>query len=286
MDYILNIKDLNKNYKNFSLKNISFQIPQGTVMGFIGANGAGKTTTIKLIMQLIRKDSGLIEIFGQSAEKNFNSLKQKIGFVYDEPCFYEQLKIKDMTKIIASFYNFWDWKAYKNYLSQFKLDETQKIMQLSKGMKTKYSLALALSHNAQFIIMDEPSSGLDPVIRRELLDIFYDVISDGKCSIFFSTHITSDLERIADYVTFIKNGEIVFSKRKDDVFSEYALVKGGLDELKGGIESKLIGIRKTGVGFEALTKEKQGLPASLIIEKPALEDIMFFYEKTSCKNFL
>ena len=108
MDYILNIKDLNKDYKNFSLKNISFQIPQGTVMGFIGANGAGKTTTIKLIMQLIKKDSGLIEIFGQSAEKNFSSLKQKIGFVYDEPCFYEQLKIKDMTKIIASFYNFWD----------------------------------------------------------------------------------------------------------------------------------------------------------------------------------
>ena len=286
MNYILNIKDLNKDYKTFSLKNISFQIPQGTVMGFIGANGAGKTTTIKLIMQLTKKDSGLIEIFGQAAEKNFSSLKQKIGFVYDEPCFYEQLKIKDMTKIIASFYNFWDWKAYKNYLSQFKLDETQKIIQLSKGMKTKYSLALALSHNAQFIIMDEPSSGLDPVIRRELLDIFYDVISDGKCSIFFSTHITSDLERIADYVTFIKNGEIVFSKRKDDVFSEYALVKGGLDELKGGIESKLIGIRKTGVGFEALTKEKQGLPASLIIEKPALEDIMFFYEKASCKNFL
>lgn len=281
MDYILNIKDLNKDYKTFSLKNINLQIPQGTVMGFIGANGAGKTTTIKLIMQLIKKDSGQIEIFGQPAEKNFNSLKQDIGFVYDEPCFYEQLKIRDMTKIIASFYGSWDWEAYKNYLSQFKLDKNQKIMQLSKGMKTKYSLAVALSHHARLIIMDEPSSGLDPIIRRELLDIFYDVISDGKSSIFFSTHITSDLERIADYITFIKNGEIVFSKRKDDVFSEYSLVKGGLDELKDGIENKLIGIRKTGVGFEALTKEKQGLPSSLIIEKPSLEDIMFFYEKAS-----
>ncbi|UTC68484.1 ABC transporter ATP-binding protein [Treponema sp. OMZ 789] len=281
MDYILNIKDLNKDYKTFSLKNINLQIPQGTVMGFIGANGAGKTTTIKLIMQLIKKDSGNIEIFGRSSKKDFNAIKQDIGFVYDEPCFYEQLKIRDMTKIIASFYGSWDWEVYKNYLSQFKLDENQKIMQLSKGMKTKYSLAVALSHHARLIIMDEPSSGLDPIIRRELLDIFYDVISDGKSSIFFSTHITSDLERIADYITFIKNGEIVFSKRKDDVFSEYSLVKGGLDELKDGIENKLIGIRKTGVGFEALTKEKQGLPSSLIMEKPSLEDIMFFYEKAS-----
>ncbi|UTC76409.1 ABC transporter ATP-binding protein [Treponema sp. OMZ 792] len=281
MDYILNIKNLNKDYKTFSIKNINLQIPKGTVMGFIGANGAGKTTTIKLIMQLIKKDSGQIEIFGQPAEKNFNAIKQDIGFVYDEPCFYEQLKIRDMTKIIAPFYGSWDWEVYKNYLSQFKLDENQKIMQLSKGMKTKYSLAVALSHHARLIIMDEPSSGLDPIIRRELLDIFYDVISDGKSSIFFSTHITSDLERIADYITFIKNGEIVFSKRKDDVFSEYSLVKGGLDELKDGIENKLIGIRKTGVGFEALTKEKQGLPSSLIMEKPSLEDIMFFYEKAS-----
>ncbi|WP_253695014.1 MULTISPECIES: ABC transporter ATP-binding protein [unclassified Treponema] len=281
IDYILNIKDLNKDYKTFSLKNINLQIPQGTVMGFIGANGAGKTTTIKLIMQLIKKDSGNIEIFGRSSKKDFNAIKQDIGFVYDEPCFYEQLKIRDMTKIIASFYGSWDWEVYKNYLSQFKLDENQKIMQLSKGMKTKYSLAVALSHHARLIIMDEPSSGLDPIIRRELLDIFYDVISDGKSSIFFSTHITSDLERIADYITFIKNGEIVFSKRKDDVFSEYSLVKGGLDELKDGIENKLIGIRKTGVGFEALTKEKQGLPSSLIMEKPSLEDIMFFYEKAS-----
>ncbi|WP_253687546.1 MULTISPECIES: ABC transporter ATP-binding protein [unclassified Treponema] len=281
IDYILNIKNLNKDYKTFSIKNINLQIPKGTVMGFIGANGAGKTTTIKLIMQLIKKDSGQIEIFGQPAEKNFNAIKQDIGFVYDEPCFYEQLKIRDMTKIIAPFYGSWDWEVYKNYLSQFKLDENQKIMQLSKGMKTKYSLAVALSHHARLIIMDEPSSGLDPIIRRELLDIFYDVISDGKSSIFFSTHITSDLERIADYITFIKNGEIVFSKRKDDVFSEYSLVKGGLDELKDGIENKLIGIRKTGVGFEALTKEKQGLPSSLIMEKPSLEDIMFFYEKAS-----
>ncbi len=281
MDKILEVKNLRKDYKNFSLENINFSLDRGYIMGFIGPNGAGKSTTIKLIMNLIKKDAGNIKIFGRDNIKYETEVKEKIGFVYDENYFYDHVNIETMKKIIAPFYQEWSDKTFNKYLKTFDLDPKKKIKNLSKGMKMKFSLALALSHNADLIIMDEPTAGLDPVFRREILDILYDLIQDENKSIFFSTHITTDLEKIADYITFINKGKIIFSEDKNEIMEKYSLVKGGLDFLNEETKKYFIGINKNSFGFEGLTtsidiiKEitKKG---EVIIEKPSLEDIMVY----------
>ena len=277
---MLKIENLNKKFKNFEIKDVSFELKKGYIMGFIGPNGSGKTTTIKLITNLLKKDSGSIEVFGKDNIKFEREIKDRIGFVYDEGYFYEDLTIKQMKNIVAPFYTQWDEKLFKKYMKDFSLDETQKINKLSKGMKMKFALAIALSHNADLIIMDEPTSGLDPIFRREILDILYSIIQDENKSIFFSTHITTDLERIADYITFIDEGEIIFSKEKDLILESYAVVKGGNEDLTPELEKSLLGFRKTNVGFEALTDDKNMirdlLGEDVLIEKPSLEDIMFY----------
>ncbi|HHV46733.1 MAG TPA: ABC transporter ATP-binding protein [Tissierellia bacterium] len=280
MDYILEVKNLRKEFKNFTLDNISFNLEPGYIMGFIGPNGAGKSTTIKLIMNLLKKDGGEIRIFGKDHEKYEKEVKNRIGFVYDENYYYEDLTINTMKSVVASFYSNWDDSKFNEYMREFDLNPKAKIKTLSKGMKMKFSLAVALSHNADLIIMDEPTSGLDPVFRREILDILYSVIQDEKKSIFFSTHITTDLEKIADYITFINRGKIVFSKPKDDVLQNYGIVKGGLDILDENARKEFIGIRETKVGFEALTdnmdKTRRMFGNRVLIERATLEDIMVY----------
>ena len=279
MDKILEVKNLKKEYKDFSLENINFQLDRGYIMGFIGPNGSGKSTTIKLIMNLIKKDSGDIKIFGMDNIRHEKEVKEKIGFVYDENYFYDHVNIETMKKIIASFYK--GWKIFNKYLKTFDLDPKKKIKNLSKGMKMKFSLALALSHNAELIIMDEPTAGLDPVFRREILDILYDLIQDENKSVFFSTHITTDLEKIADYITFINKGKMFFSENKDEVMEKYALVKGGIDFLNEETKKYFLGINKNSFGFEGLTTSANIIKeitkkGELIIEKPSLEDIMVY----------
>jgi len=225
MDYILEVNNLRKEFKNFTIDDISFKLEPGYIMGFIGPNGAGKSTTIKLIMNLLKKDGGEIKIFGKDHIKHEKEVKNRIGFVYDENYYYEDLTINSMKNIVASFYSNWDDDKFYQYIKEFDLNPKAKIKTLSKGMKMKFSLAVALSHNADLIIMDEPTSGLDPVFRREILDILYSVIQDDTKSIFFSTHITTDLEKVADYITFINKGKIVFSQAKDDILENYAIVK-------------------------------------------------------------
>ncbi|EPY2290798.1 MULTISPECIES: ABC transporter ATP-binding protein [Clostridium] len=281
MDKILEVKNLKKEYKDFSLENINFQLDRGYIMGFIGPNGSGKSTTIKLIMNLIKKDSGDIKIFGMDNIRHEKEVKEKIGFVYDENYFYDHVNIETMKKIIASFYKGWSDKIFNKYLKTFDLDPKKKIKNLSKGMKMKFSLALALSHNAELIIMDEPTAGLDPVFRREILDILYDLIQDENKSVFFSTHITTDLEKIADYITFINKGKMVFSENKDEVMEKYALVKGGIDFLNEETKKYFLGINKNSFGFEGLTTSANIIKeitkkGELIIEKPSLEDIMVY----------
>ncbi|WP_312906562.1 ABC transporter ATP-binding protein [Tissierella praeacuta] len=277
---MLEIKNLSKDFKKFKLNNISFKLEPGYIMGFIGPNGSGKSTTIKLIMNLLKKDSGEIKVFGKDHIQFEKEIKNKIGFVYDEFYFYEDLTIKQMKNIIGPFYKEWDDKLFNKYIEDFKLDPSQKIKRLSKGMKMKFSLAVALSHNADLIIMDEPTSGLDPVFRREILDILYNVIQDEKKSIFFSTHITTDLEKIADYITFINNGTIVFSRGKDEILESYGIVKGGNNLLDKDIRKEFIGLRETKVGFEGLVDNPQKLKrlfgSEVIIERPTLEDIMVY----------
>ncbi len=277
---MLKIENLNKEFKNFQLKDVSFQVKKGYIMGFVGPNGSGKTTTIKLIMNLLKRDSGSIEIFGKDNIEFEREVKNRIGFVYDESYFYEDLTLKAMKNIIAPFYSSWDEELYKKYIRDFSLDEKMKIQKLSKGMKMKFALSIALSHHADLIIMDEPTSGLDPIFRREILDILYSIIQDENKSIFFSTHITTDLEKIADYITFIDRGEIVFSKEKDLILDSYGLVKGGNENLSPELEKSLLGFRRSQVGFEGLTDNKSSIRElsgdSILIERPSIEDIMFY----------
>ncbi|MDU6878498.1 ABC transporter ATP-binding protein [Clostridium tepidum] len=284
MDKILEVKNLKKDYKKFSLENINFSLDRGYIMGFIGPNGAGKSTTIKLIMNLIKKDAGDIKIFDMDNITHEKKIKEKVGFVYDENYFYDHVNIETMKKIIAPFYKGWSDKTFNKYLKTFDLDPKKKIKNLSKGMKMKFSLALALSHNAELIIMDEPTAGLDPVFRREILDILYDLIQDENKSVFFSTHITTDLEKIADYITFINRGKMVFTENKDEIMEKYSLVKGGLDFLNEETKKYFIGINKNSFGFEGLTTSANIIKEitkkeEVIIEKASLEDIMFYTVK-------
>ena len=278
MDTVLDIRNLRKEFKGFSLQDISFSLPRGYIMGFIGPNGAGKTTTLKLIMNMLQKDGGEITVFGLDHVKSEREVKQRIGFVHDQSVFYERLSIQQMTGLLRPFYQRWDEGKYQQYIRQFGLDPDKKIKDLSKGMKTKYSLALALSHGAELLIMDEPTSGLDPVFRRELLDILYEVIQREENSILFSSHITSDLDRMADYITFLNEGRLVFSEEKDSLLSRFTLVKGGPSELTDALKKDLVGFSQTPVGFEGLAKSRLDAP-NLIQETPSLEDIMFYHTK-------
>lgn len=293
MDNILEVINLKKEFtdwsnhkESFCLNNISFSVPKGYIMGFIGPNGSGKSTTIKLIMNLLKKDEGEIKIFGKDNVKFEKEIKEKIGFVYDENYYYENFTMKEIKKIIAPFYKYWDEETFQNYLERFDLKNTnKKIKALSKGMKIKFSLAIALSHNADLIIMDEPTSGLDPVFRREILDILLELIQNENKSVLFSTHITTDLEKIADYITYINKGNIVFSKSKEEILDNYAIVKGDKNILNTHLKEKFIGIKENAFGFEALTddvNEIQNLFGdSILIDSASLDDIMVFTSKNS-----
>lgn len=279
MEPILEVKNLTKHFKNFSLDNISFNVEKGYIMGLIGSNGAGKSTTIRLIMNLLKKDGGEIKLFGKDHQLDEKEVKQRIGFVYDENHYYEDLKIDEVMRIIAPFYRKWSESTYKSYIDKFQLPSGTKIKDLSKGMKMKFSLAIALSHEAELIIMDEPTSGLDPIIRSELLDILYELIQDENKGILFSTHNTSDLDKIADYITFLHNGKLVFSQSKDEIMDDYQLVKGGSGLLNENLKKCFIGIKEHQYGFEGLMKKAELNRLSkdqVILERPTLEEIMLY----------
>ncbi|HPT83120.1 MAG TPA: ABC transporter ATP-binding protein [Limnochordia bacterium] len=278
MTAILELKDVTKRYTGFALEGVSFSLEPGYIMGFIGPNGAGKTTTIKLIMNLIRLDAGVIKVFGLDSRKHEQEIKQRIGFVYDESHFYENLTIAEMSRLIAPFYRSWDWQVYKKYVDLFGLPERKKLAQFSRGMKMKYALAVALSHGAELLIMDEPTSGLDPLVRSEFLDILREVIQDERRSVLLSSHITSDLDQIADYVTLINGGRIIFSKSKEELWEEYALIKGEKSLLDSGLRPYVVGLKESQFGFEGLVinkEEAQRIAGSrAVFERPNLEEIM------------
>ena len=270
------IKDLTKKYENFTLDNISFEIPQGYIMGFIGENGAGKTTTLKAMLNILKKDSGEVTIFGKNIDDHELEIKRNIGFVSGDS-FYPKSKVNDITDVYKRFYPLWDEATYLNYLELFKIDSSKKLDELSKGMKMKYYLALALSHNAKLLILDEPTSGLDPVARDGLLEIFQAVVEEGEISVLFSTHITSDLEKCADYITFIKDGKLVDSCAKDDLIDKYRLVNGTKENLKS-IKDKLISYKENSFGFNGLIKtEDVTKNSSVQFGQPSLDDIMIYF---------
>ncbi|WP_342540097.1 ABC transporter ATP-binding protein [Heyndrickxia sp. FSL K6-6286] len=283
MENVIEIQNVHKSFEGFQLKDLTLTVKKGFVTGFIGGNGVGKSTTIKLIMNLLQPDSGTISVFGLNYKEHEKEIKQRIGFVYDENVFYDHLTLAEMKEIVKRSYVNWDDHLFNDYVKTFNLPLMKKIKSFSKGMMMKASLSIALSHHAELIIMDEPTSGLDPIFRRELLDILHQLMQDGTKTIFFSTHITTDLDTIADYITFIHQGEHIFTKELYQIEEEYAIVKGGLDLLDRETEKEFISIRKSNYGFEALTANKarteEVFGEMVLIEKPTLEDIMYYTKK-------
>ncbi|MDR4887416.1 ABC transporter ATP-binding protein [Fredinandcohnia sp. QZ13] len=280
MENVVEFTNVTKKFKDFSVKNFDLQVKQGFVTGFIGANGAGKSTTIKMMMNLLRPDAGEIKLFGLDYMNHEKAIKERIGFVYDGNVFFEGLNLKDIKRIVAPAYKHWDDTLFYQFIEKFELPLNKAMKTFSKGMQMKASLAVALSHHAELIIMDEPTAGLDPIFRRELLDLLQELMIDGNRTIFFSTHITTDLDRIADYIAFIQGGELVFNQSIHDVAENYALVKGGLDLLDRDTEKAFIHVHRASTGFEALTDNikavKNIFGDSVAIDRASLEDIMYY----------
>ncbi len=282
-DNILEIINLNKNYDKFKLCDINITLPRGYIMGFVGANGAGKTTTIKLIMNMIRRDSGKINVIGKDNIKYEIPIKNKTGYVGEQPVFYDDLTVGWTANFAGKFYSDWDGAAFNELLTRFGVDKTKKIKQLSKGMRMKTALAIALSHRPEFLILDEPTSGLDPVIRDELLDILMEFIQDERHGVFFSSHITSDIEKIADYVTLIDNGKIIFSEEKDKILNHWKLVKGDINK-SDNYRDDLVGLKVSKTGFSGIVKDMDAFKAChdmslLTIDKISLDDVLLHLAK-------
>ena len=277
---ILSVTNLCKTYPKFFLDNISFSLERGFIMGFIGRNGAGKTTTLKSMLGLVHPDSGEVKMNDLDFSLHEFECKQNIGFVLGGVDYFPKKKISTITDVTKRFYPQWDEEAYLGYLARFELDPDKRVDELSAGMRVKYSLALALSHHADLLILDEPTSGLDPVSRDDLLDLFQELIQDGERSILFSTHITSDLERCADYITYIKDGKLLFSEEKDTFMQRYHLIGGNQEQLFPDLEKHLVGLRKHRFGFEAMIPVDVQLDLSgFEISKPNLEAIMVHLER-------
>ena len=277
MGNILEVSGLCKRYGGFALKDISFSLPEGCITGFVGINGAGKTTTLRSILGLTNKVSGNIRFFGMDMDGNENKVKDRIGIVLDGGCFYDGLTLSEMKNVIAPAYKNWCEQDFRDYLEQFSLNPKQKINTLSKGMRMKYALALALSHKAELLIMDEPTSGLDPFVRSQLLNILKDYMGKGGKGVFFSTHITSDLEKIADMLIMIDGGEIVFQEEKDQLLDSYRIIKGSTEKLNTDTRKYFLTIEESAFGFTGITKQGSDVMEHMqdvLTERPTIEDIM------------
>lgn len=278
MNNILELRGLRKNYGAFTLDDVSFDVPCGYIMGFVGPNGAGKTTTIKLILDIIKADAGSVRLFGKGGGGAQN---ERLGVVFDAPLYNDDWRLADVEKAISPFYTQWDTAKYADFLRRFGLDMKKKVKELSRGMKVKLQIAAAFSHGASFLLLDEPTSGLDPVARDEICDLLREFVSDENNSVLFSTHITSDLDKTADYITFILNGRIVFTGTKDDLLGKYARVTGGLGELSVEQRKLIIGYREHGTGFEGMAEAANlgKLPKAVLAEELGLEEIIIYTNK-------
>lgn len=281
MEYSLQVKNLSKTFNEFTLKNVNFEVPKGSIMGFVGENGAGKTTTIKLILNMLKRESGEINIFGMDNIKDEIKIKERTGIALSDSFFPETLNLKQIARIMHSFHPDFNQNKFDKFLSEFKLPANKSFKEFSSGMKMKSKLALALSYDPKLLVLDEPTSGLDPIVRNEILDIFMEYIQDEEKSIFLSSHITGDLEKIADYITFIHDGEIIFSEAKDELIDGYGILKCGKEEY-GRLDKKdIIGKRSNQFGYEVLinkssAKNKYG---GAVIDSASIDDIMLFYVK-------
>lgn len=276
----IEISGLTKSYDGFKLDNISFNVPQGSIMGFIGQNGAGKTTTIKLLLGLIKRDSGSIKMLGLDNIEHEREIKSQISAVFDDIPFHDQLTAAQLSTVLADVFSQWDKAVYSEYLDRFNLPRKKKIGQLSKGMRMKLQIAAALSHHAKLLIMDEATTGLDPVVRNEILDIFLEYLQDDQNSILLSSHITSDLEKIADSVTFIDKGKILLTGVKDDIIDSHAVIKCKKSDLKDIDKTDIISARVSDFGAEVLVADRKLCEkkySGVTFDSTTLEEIMLFY---------
>ena len=280
MNNAIEVKNLRKEYKDFSLNDISFSLPTGYIMGFVGQNGAGKTTTIRLMLNMTERAGGEISLLGMDNLRDEQRIKQDVGVVLDEIYFVNNWTVREVEQALKPFYDHWNSALYSQYAQQFRLPLDKKVKDLSRGMRMKLMLAVAMSHEAKLLILDEPTSGLDPVARDELLQILSDYIDEEK-SILFSTHNTTDLERIADYITLIDNGNIFYSGTKDDLIDSYRVVKGGPNDLLDPFREKIIGLTKNNTGFSGLIRASDGkyLPEEIVIEPPSIDEILVAISK-------
>ncbi len=284
----IEIKGVTKKYDGFTLKNISFNVPNGSIMGFIGQNGAGKTTTIRSLLNLVKIDEGEIKLLGLDHIRSERAIKERIAVVFDELPFHDIFNANQMSRIFSGIYMNWDNETYTNYLDRFQLPRKKKIGQFSKGMKMKLQIACALSHNAELLVMDEATTGLDPVVRNEILDIFLEYLQDEKHSILMSSHITGDLEKIADSVTFIDRGQILLSGYKDDVLESHGILKCSRRDYKDIDPADFVSARLNDYGAEVMISDKAAISrkySGLIIDRAALDEIMVYYVNRSKKEW-
>lgn len=276
----LELSNVSKQYKDFTLDNISFKVPQGSIVGLIGENGAGKSTTINAVLGLISKDSGTITMLGKT---DIDAVcKENIGVVFDGNNYPDMLTPKQLGKVFENIYSSWNKEKYEQLLKKFNLPLNKKIKKFSKGMKMKYAISVAFSHNSKLLILDEATSGLDPIMRDEILDMFLDFIQDEENSILVSSHITSDLEKVADYIVFIHNGKIVFSKPKDELLENYGIIKCGASVFDEIDKDKIITYRKQDYEWQILVDDRksaqQQYPKALIVPA-SIDEIMLMYVK-------
>jgi ABC-2 type transport system ATP-binding protein len=285
MDPVLELSGVSKSYEGFFLREVSFSLPRGYIMGLIGPNGAGKTTLLKMVLDLVRPDAGEIRVFGRDAQREGKAIRARVGFVHEEPAFYRSLPAERVAEIVGGFYPTWDGGTFRALAEEFGVPLGRRLKAFSHGMRTRFALCLALAHEAELLLLDEPSSGLDPAFRRDLLDRLSGVIEGGVTSVLFSTHITSDLDRIADYVTFLRDGELQFATTRDEVLERYALVKGDPELLTGAVRPLLVGVVKGDLGFVGLTNDVDGVRSALqgksfVLDRATLEDVVFFTGRT------
>lgn len=281
MDAILQVENLTKQYTDFKLDHVSFSVPKGTIMGLIGENGAGKSTTINAILDLINKDDGTVTFWGQELSSS-KQLKEDIGIVFDGINFYETLTPAKVGNISGAAYKQWDSSLYHNYLQRFQLPADKEIKNFSKGMKTKLCIAAALSHDPKLLILDEATSGLDPVIRDDILDVFLEFVQDENHSILMSSHISSDLEKIADYITFIHQGKVLFCKSKDELRYRYGIIHCKTEVFHTIDPSEILAFRKDDYQWNVLTSDKERARRkykNAVIDDASIDDILLLYVK-------
>lgn len=284
----IEIKDLTKKYDGFTLDKVSFNVPKGSIMGFIGQNGAGKTTTINAILNIVKKDEGEIKLLGLDHEKDEYDAKKHIAAVFDELPFDDRLNAITIDKVLREVFEEWSSETFFNYLDRFSLPRKKKFGKFSKGMKMKLQIASALSHNAKLLIMDEATTGLDPVVRNEILDIFLEYLQNEDHSILMSSHITSDLDKVADSVTFIDKGKVLISGYKDDILYSHGILKCTKDDYKDIAPEDIVSARLNDFGAEIMVSDKAECSrkySGAVIDPATLEDIMLFYVNRSKKEW-